>query len=301
MEDQEFLGPLAAGFEFHSAAIRQRDLIYVSTTFPPMQLKSLPFATFLDHNGIEFGLIGDTRWDCVSICSPTIPKSQMVALGEYGQVMVFGSDDEYEERVTTEDVEFREVRAIAGIAYACAMDRKVFRRDAPHRWIPVHQDMHQRPAPDIVFGFESIHGYSHDNLYAVGWHGEIWHYDGDAWQQQQSPTNLTLNRVYCAPDGFVYACGLAGTLIRGRDSQWEIIADGAISADLWDMDWFCDRLWISSLNMIYTLEGDTPEPVEFNDDAPTTFFQLDARDGILWSVGREDIMQFDGEEWHRIA
>ncbi|MBX9400795.1 hypothetical protein K4L06_05680 [Lysobacter sp. BMK333-48F3] len=37
------------------------------------------------------------------------------------------------------------------------------------------------------------------------------------------------------------------------------------------------------------------------DDAPSIFFHLDAHDGILWTVGAEDILQFDGRQWERIA
>lgn len=37
------------------------------------------------------------------------------------------------------------------------------------------------------------------------------------------------------------------------------------------------------------------------DDASSTFFHLDAHDGILWTVGSEDSLQFDGHQWARIA
>jgi len=107
--------------------------------------------------------------------------------------------------------------------------------------------------------------------------------------------------VYCAPDGNVYACGLGGTLLKGRKGQWTLIAVDAYSIDHWDLEWFGDRLWISSHSGLFTLEGDTLQPVQFDDDAPSTFGHLDARDGILWTVGSDDILQFDGHEWERIA
>jgi hypothetical protein len=181
------------------------------------------------------------------------------------------------------------------------MDRYVYRRDGPNKWTAIFGDMDKQAAPDIVFGFESIHGFSHDDIYAVGWHGEIWHFNGKSWKQQSSPSNFILNRVLCAPDGYVYICGLSGLLIKGRNGNWEIVDEGAVGADLWDLEWFADKLWISSQNLIYTLEDDVVQPVEFDDDVPSSFYHLDARDGILWSVGPEDIMQFDGDEWIRIA
>ena len=293
--------PLDDGFNFVAAAIRERDLVYVSAVSPRMQAKQQPFAVLYGHDQGEFCLLDNLRWDCVSLCAAEHPFPQMIALGAYGQVRVFGSQDDFEERVIPEDLEFREVRTIAGMAYACAMDRKVYRRDGPRQWIALHGDMPDRPAPDFVYGLESIHGFGPDDLYAVGWHGEIWHFDGRSWHQEASPTNLLLTRVFCAPDGNVYACGLAGTLLKGRHGQWTILTDKALDTDLWDLEWFNDHLWVSSLSMLCTLEGDHLQPVLFDDDAPTTFFHLDARDGILWTVGSDDILQFDGVEWLRIA
>jgi len=293
--------PLDDGFNYVAAAIRQRDIVYISVTSPRMQAKQLPFAAIFDHDQVEFCLMGSLRWNCVSLCAAVHPLPQMIALGAYGQVKVFGSEQDFEERVIPEDLEFREVRTIDGMAYACAMDRKVYRREGARNWTPLHADMPARPAPDFVFGFESIHGFGHDDLYAVGWHGEIWHFDGQAWEQEASPTNLLLTRVYCAPDGNVYACGLGGTLLKGRKGQWTVLADNALDTDLWDLEWFDDRLWVSSLSMLCTLEADGLQPVIFDDDAPSTFGHLDARDGILWTVGSDDILQFDGHGWERIA
>ena len=301
MSDEQQVGPLEVGFKFHQAAIRAADWFYLSTVSPRMQADGLPYTTFFDHDGDSFGLIRDVKWNCVSVCSPTFPKVQMVALGEYGQVLIFGADEEREERVTSEELEFREVREVAGKAYACAMDRKLFRRDGPDQWTPIHGHMPDEPGPDVVVGFESIHGISERDMYAVGWHGEIWHYNGLAWKQEGSPTSVLLNRVYCAPNGYVYACGLAGTLLRGKEGQWVQIAEDDAGIDLWDMAWFDNRLWVSSLSGLYTLEGDSLVPLEFDDDVPETCSRLDARDGILWSVGSDDIMQFDGETWSRIA
>jgi hypothetical protein len=298
---EQTTGLLAAGFRFISAAIRERDIVYVSASMIDTNNPDLPYASFFDHDSELFGDIGDSKWNCVSLCAAEVPKKQMVALGEYGQVKVFGSDDEYEERITIDEVEFREIRTIAGVPYACGMDRHVYRRDGPNKWIPIFGDMDKQAAPDIVFGFESIHGYTHDDIYAVGWHGEIWHFNGEVWSQQSSPSNFILNKVLCAPDGYVYICGLAGLIIRGRNNNWEIVDEGAIGLDLWDLEWFNDKLWISSHSMIYTLENNIVEPVEFDDDVPSSFYHLDARDGILWTIGAEDIMQFDGEEWIRIA
>ncbi len=233
-----------------------------------------------------------------------MPKPQCILLGEYGDAHISGSSEIIVERISNKMKElsqFREVRTIGGYAYACGMDRQVYRRDAPGQWTCLDMDIGQQPAADpYVFGFESIHGFDQDDIYAVGWHGEIWHFNGQKWQQLDSPVNALLNRVYCAPDGKVYVCGPGGLLLRGREEIWEIVEQNDTDDDLWDIEWFNGKLYLSSLHALFTLEGDELALVDTGDETPETCYHLDAADGILWSIGAEDILEFNGETWKRI-
>ena len=60
-------------------------------------------------------------------------------------------------------------------------------------------------------------------IYAAGWEGEIWHYDGNRWSSICSPTNIILNDICCAGDGNVYAGGRVGMLIVCRRDHWKVI------------------------------------------------------------------------------
>jgi hypothetical protein len=295
--------PLAQGFLYTGVAIREHDLIYISIMSPYFQKKQLPYVAFYDYditNAPDLQLLDDRRWDSAGICVTEKPKAQMVSVGVGGQVFVIGSGEDFDERVTHEQVHLRSVRAIQGIAYACGMDRKVYKREEAHYWTPIHtEELLQAPAPDIVFGFESIHGFAQDEVYAVGWHGEIWYYDGETWTAQASPTRYILTKVLCAPDGFVYVCGQAGMLIKGKDNNWEIIQGGP-QVDFWDLAWYNDMLHISTLSEVFTFSNSTFEPVDFGDDPPASCHYLSANCGLLWSVGETDAMQFDGEQWTRI-
>ncbi len=53
-------------------------------------------------------------------------------------------------------------------------------------------------------GFEAIDGYSSEALYAVGWAGEVWKFDGAKWSQAPKLTDAVLTAVCCAPDNVVY-------------------------------------------------------------------------------------------------
>jgi hypothetical protein len=233
----------------------------------------------------------------------TVPKEQLVAIGSNGDVVVVGQGEWKEEHVfgkskeADSSWEFSEVREIAGKAYAVDMDRRVFRRDKPGVWTILNAGLPEAGDED---GLESIHGFSEDDLYAVGWEGQIWHYNGKKWRPVDSPTNVLLNSVVCAGDGYVYACGLAGILLRGKGTQWKAIEQEDVELDLWDVEWFDGKLYVSTMQFLYTLEGDGLELVEFDDDIPKTCYHLSTRDGVLWSIGAKDVMEFDGKEWTRI-
>jgi hypothetical protein len=106
--------------------------------------------------------------------------------------------------------------------------------------------------------------------------------------------------VFCAWDGEVYICGQRGILLKGRGARWEVIEQQETQEDLWDLQWFNGKLYLSTTRMLYTLEGDRLERVETGDEIAGSCYHLDAADGILWSIGAKDILQFDGQEWTRI-
>ncbi|KAB8198840.1 hypothetical protein FKV24_000050 [Lysobacter maris] len=149
--------------------------------------------------------------------------------------------------------------------------------------------------------FESVDGYSSREIYTVGWEGEIWRFDGSQWQPARSLTDLALHKVVCAPDGTVYAAGSEGVVIAGRGNQWRLVEHGVTEEDIWGLAWFGGALYLSTMQMLYRLDRERLVAVDFGDcDMPSTCHHLSAADGVLWSIGAQDVMQFDGSEWSRI-
>ncbi len=99
----------------------------------------------------------------------------------------------------------------------------------------------------------------------------------------------------------VHVGGHGGVLLRGRGNAWEILDQQATSDDIWDLEWFQGILYVSTLSGVFRWSGDGLEAVDFGPDLPKTTYQLTAADGVLWSVGRHDIMAFDGSCWKRIV
>lgn len=242
----------------------------------------------------------ELNWEATSICVCHIPREQMVVLGREGQVVIAGQGEIYTEDIfsNTESEElssFREVREIVDKAYAVGMDYSVYRRDGRNQWIHINNGLSLETSK--VVGFESVHGFSESDIYAVGWNGEIWHYNGILWSQVNSPTNLILTKVLCAGDGYVYACGQAGILLRGKKNRWEIIEQDETDEDFWDIEWFNGKLYISTIQFLYTLKDDLLVLEDFNGEIPETCYHLSSADGVMWSIGAKDIVVFDGNEW----
>jgi hypothetical protein len=238
----------------------------------------------------------NTEWDSSAIAVARLPSPKLVVVGEDGEVNLYlGDGKSVKEAISPSPMAIRNAKTIHGFVYACGMKRQVFKRDGEKSWRDI-----SAPAAEAVEaeGFEAIDGYSPKDIYAAGWKGEIWRFDGTKWWDCGSRTNLTLTGVCCAPDGLVYVVGQQGILIKGREMAWDLVDLGAdVNADFWDVCWFRDRLYVATITGLSTLEGNTLIDVDFGDAKVSSCYNLTAADGVLWSIGRDDVASFDGTVW----
>jgi hypothetical protein len=247
-------------------------------------------------------------WVPVSATVCDHPQCQMIAIGAWGNVLVDGKGDFHEETIRDQDKAPRErrgkllrVRGIGQRAYAVGMGRQVYRRDDANVWTAIDRGILLPAADDRLLGFFGIDGFAENDIHAGGLAGEIWHWNGSAWRQLDSPTNCNLNDLICAGDGQVYACGDGGFILRGRGDNWSNITDEAFTRDIWNLCWFADRLFIATTQGLFFLnDKNQVKSVDFGGDTPKTTYHLSARDGIMWSIGAKDVMQYDGKSWTRI-
>lgn len=295
-------------FSIITGVVRYSDLAYLSLVDDNLAEQRIAHSYVKEYDaGLWRGEADmDVKWDTVSATLSKYPLEQGLILGERGQVMCDGSGDYHFEQIGTGDNSpanygpMRGIRLIGDQVYAVGMNRQVYRRDKKGNWTNIDSDIKTPPDNDEVTGFEAIDGFNEKEIYAVGWDGEIWQYDGRKWSQKDSPTNFVLVDVCCGGDGNVYACGRVGTLLRGRGDRWEVINHDSITDDIWKLAWFNDRLYLSTMDAVYTLDGDNLLFVSMGKDQPETCFHLSTADGVLWSIGAKDIMAYDGNTWTRI-
>ncbi len=141
--------------------------------------------------------------------------------------------------------------------------------------------------------FESVAGFSDDEVYCAGWEGDLWRYDGKKFRKIDLGIKNHLTKIRTASDGLIYGCGMAGIIIKGRGNQWEVIETE--HEDLWGIIEFNNTIYVSSLYAVYKLVDKELIPIDFgNDIEPGSCYHLSAADGIMWSIGGKDVLEFDG-------
>lgn len=283
-----------------SGAISNRELVYFLAESTRLDSQASPHTLVISigSDNLDYRQV---NWIAHSCCITKTQAKQLIAIGEEETALVVTNG-----QIADEDIRFQEstgktgplssVRDIAGKAYAVGMDSLVLRRDGPGVWVPMYEGLSLEPETSL----EAIDGFGEKDLYAVGWGGAVWHYDGHRWSSIDSPTNVILTNVCCASDGLVYCCGQNGTLLRGRESTWTILPVDGTNSDLWDVKWFEGNLYVSTMMQLYRQNGNDFKTVDFGDDQPTTCYHLSSTDGALCSIGAKDALLFNGERWVRL-
>jgi hypothetical protein len=195
------------------------------------------------------------------------------------------------------------VRACAdGQVFCVGTGRQAYRKTGNPSWVRVDQTC--KPSdPELrsSTAFLAVDGFSAEEVYAVGWGGEIWRFDGADWLEIDSPTNAALHGVQCAPDGVVYACGQSGTLLKGRGSEWRVLEQSDSREDLRSVCMFEGALYVCSANLVYRWQDNELVMVKIDSPVSTTAGRLTAAGRQMLSIGLKDVTIFDGRDWHRIV
>jgi hypothetical protein len=253
-------------------------------------------------------------WEAKALCYVPNPSPHVVIVGPFGDVLVSTPRGNGNEMVdASEDGPsgrgvLRDLRLIGRHVYAAGTHRQVYRREASDDpaaigfWRRMDAGVVLPRPSDELRGFNSIDGFSEEDIYAVGWRGEIWHYDGSRWHAIESPTNLKLERVVCGGDGNVYAAGQVGVLLRGRGNRWSAIPQKATDKQFWGAEWYRDRLWLATQSGVFVLDpNDDVNPVDFGLTDPPTCRWLASGDGVLWSIGASHLSYTsDGVQWLQV-
>jgi hypothetical protein len=234
-----------------------------------------------------------------SACFPSGDAVEMALLSADGIVTRLRKGNKSEEVIDSSDdgpselVIMRHITEINGTQFAVGMARHAYRKtQGAAVWERIDATCFvPRAQRTRSVGFYSVDGFTDKDIYAVGYKGEIWSFDGVGWLQRPSPTNVVLTNVACDHElSRVVICGLAGTILVGRDDQWEELQQSETKADFWGMTHCDGKTFLSSDDGVFELKGKELERIEFPDGQSTTSFVGSAQ-GVVWSVGAKDIFR----------
>lgn len=163
----------------------------------------------------------------------------------------------------------------------------------------------------LTSSFHSVDGFNNKDIYAVGWGGDIWHYNSEKWQKLDAPSNEDFHRVICGDDGFVYIISTWGTILKlhydatTHKETWKKISQDVASKDhgFEDATWFNDKLYLSNSWGLFIMENEVVKRVDFTDqgkNAQTSFKNVTSGHGVLVSYGPHNAVLYDGEKWKSI-
>lgn len=74
--------------------------------------------------------------------------------------------------------------------------------------------------------FHAIHGTSWKDIFAVGSHGMVWHFDGSTWSRMNSGTSAELSGVFAISRHDVWVAGDGGALLHYDGHTWAPVNSG---------------------------------------------------------------------------
>lgn len=235
-------------------------------------------------------------WVPTRIAATPTPQPCLYALGSQGRVG-YGHGSYNEEQISLSGGPLRALRVVGGNLFAAGMGRQVYRRDGSGQWASL-RPAEATEADDLdISGFTAFDGVDANDIWFCGYRGEIWRLQAQQrWQRFDSPTNLTLHAVRAVSPVLVFAAGKRGAVMRWDGANWRGLPAIEGVDDVWDLEWFADRLYAASTRQLLVLEGDTFAPVQV--PGFDSFGHLHAADGVLWSFGTRQLgWTTDGKSW----
>lgn len=280
------------------------DYIFFAKEIDETTAGGQPHSLFLFIDGSKgyktFKIASETApWTCTGYA--TASSGELIAIGSMGQCWEISPKTSEIKNTQIENLEFEltALSVIAGNYYAAGMGRTVCLRVAPGKWKNISPEA-ELPS-DKVLGFEDIDGFSANDIYAVGWAGEIWNYGNGSWIQIETGSKQNFNAVCCAEDGNIYVVGDGGACFVRRNGKWQVIKTGVVG-DLQDVRDFDGKIYVVSDHQMFQLQEDQLiVESAFSEVESNTFLHLlKAKNGLV-SMGPKNLWALSKGTWNKLV
>lgn len=188
---------------------------------------------------------------------------------------------------------------IGASLFVVGMRRQVYKRRLDQRvWTRIDDGVFIPISDEAEEGFLAVDGFTESEIYAAGFEGEIWWYDGSTWSKVQTPTNLRLEGVCCLSSGRVITVGEAGVILTGRRDQWSSIEQTDVESDLVSVAEFQDQVYVCSEEEgVFLLQDGRLIKCDTGVEEDVSFQRLRATPSQLLAVAESAALIFDGNRW----
>jgi hypothetical protein len=249
------------------------------------------------------------EWWATRLCVRGKPCETLFAMCPSGIVLVGSATGQTEEEVDPSLKgpggmgDLCDMRWIGKHLYVAGMGRQVYRREGSGRWVHRDAGTGESKMAKKIRGFTAIDGLDEEDIFAVGFEGEIWRCRKGKWKSLKSPTHQVLELLRVISPTLAYAAGADGVLLRGIGDAWTLVTHRATIHEFRGMEWFRDNLYLSTEDSIYRLTQDNKlVPIKIGLRRNWTCGDLHANDGVLWSFGSKHLAWTeDLETWYDVT
>ena len=205
----------------------------------------------------------------------------------------------------------RNMRYFADALMATGTSGRVYRRDFVKgaQWVRMDEGLRREVNGAPVY-MGAINGRNSHDLYAIynfavdnrdRWF-VAWH-NGREWIDIVEHFSDPLRDIWCDPKGGALICGKNGTLLHIDANN--VYHDVSSVSDQNAYIGICDyrgSIYLASSAGIHRYDGKETRRVGTGLEEPPRGCQiLTVVDDVLWSIGFNDVVSFDGEKWKRLA
>lgn len=199
------------------------------------------------------------------------------------------------------------IAQIGDCLHACGGGGQVYRRSVTGVWEHIDEGLLRAKSDRDGLSLSAIAGPNEQEIYVGGWHvnvddGVLLCRDSHGWAAVAHDIP-SIGDIHVEHEGSVWACGRRGTLLHGNCTDgFKSLLEPNQSRTYLSVTIYNGQVFLATNLGLYTYAGGSVSPVktglapEYKDG-----HILQVVDGVLWAVGYEDIVRFDGRQWERIT
>lgn len=192
------------------------------------------------------------------------------------------------------------IRAVGDSLFVAGVRRMVYRReDLGSAWSSFDAGLRQPRRDTSLAGLYGIDGSSTNEMLGVGIRGEVWRFDGNAWANLPSPTNLTFLAIRHMGSHRYVLGGELGSLWMFSGNAWQEVEHNHREESFTCIESWQGRCFLSTESgavFELALSGKL-EITRFDVPGIERVSWISTTSQRLWFAGEHAVMSFGGDGW----